>query len=66
MGHPVLRAGKQAIPDNEVNLAADLYAALNDFYAKNSPHFDDRPLIVTGESYAGGLASLYFSTAMTA
>ena len=46
-------AGRQAIPDNEVNVAADLYAALNDFYARNAPHFDDRPLIVAGESYAG-------------
>eukprot|EP00200_Dunaliella_tertiolecta_P010739 CAMPEP_0202391350 /NCGR_PEP_ID=MMETSP1127-20130417/91786_1 /ASSEMBLY_ACC=CAM_ASM_000462 /TAXON_ID=3047 /ORGANISM="Dunaliella tertiolecta, Strain CCMP1320" /LENGTH=524 /DNA_ID=CAMNT_0048993775 /DNA_START=16 /DNA_END=1590 /DNA_ORIENTATION=+ len=46
-------AGQQAIPDNEVNVAADLYAALNNFYAINAPHFDHRPLIVAGESYAG-------------
>ncbi|GFH19119.1 carboxypeptidase, partial [Haematococcus lacustris] len=44
--------GDQGIPRTEVEVAADLYAGLNNWY-RRYPHYQRRPLIVTGESYAG-------------
>jgi vitellogenic carboxypeptidase-like protein len=41
------------VPSRELPLAADLYLALNAFYAARGPAFARRPLFVTGESYAG-------------
>ncbi|KAG2422906.1 hypothetical protein HXX76_015733 [Chlamydomonas incerta] len=46
------KKGSAAIPDNELDVAWDLYRALQAFYKAN-PSFQDRPLVVTGESYAG-------------
>lgn len=48
-------AGTQKIPNNELDLARDLYAALQGFYRRHAA-FKDRPLFVTGESYAGKYA----------
>eukprot|EP00878_Enallax_costatus_P025460 GHUV01027238.1.p1 GENE.GHUV01027238.1~~GHUV01027238.1.p1 ORF type:complete len:479 (+),score=118.13 GHUV01027238.1:82-1518(+) len=45
-------AGDKPIPREELTLAGDLYTALQGFYTKH-PHFKDRPLYITGESYAG-------------
>lgn len=44
--------GTAKIPDNELDVAWDLYRALQNFYG-SFPAYKDRPLIVTGESYAG-------------
>lgn len=41
-------AGKQVIPDNEMQLAVDLYQVLQNFYSRHE-HFQKRPLYVTGE-----------------
>ncbi|GIL69722.1 hypothetical protein Vretifemale_703 [Volvox reticuliferus] len=46
------KRGTAAIPDNELNVAWDLYRALQSFF-RNNPHLQSRPLIITGESYAG-------------
>jgi len=43
---------KEDIPTNEDEVAKDLYAALQAFFALN-PLFRKRPFYVTGESYAG-------------
>lgn len=45
-------AGDQPIPREELTLAGDLYTALQGFYRKHA-HFKERPLFITGESYAG-------------
>jgi hypothetical protein len=41
-------AGQQVIPDNEIQLAVDLYQVLQNFYSRHQ-HFQKRPLYVTGE-----------------
>jgi vitellogenic carboxypeptidase-like protein len=41
------------IPTHELPLAADMYEALNAFYAQRGDSFSQRPLFITGESYAG-------------
>lgn len=46
------QAGSAAIPDNELDVAWDLYRALQSFY-RTHPHMQQRPLVITGESYAG-------------
>jgi len=48
-------AAKKAsdVPARELPLAADLFLALNAFYAARGAPFSRRPLFVTGESYAG-------------
>ncbi|GAB4820079.1 hypothetical protein N2152v2_007125 [Parachlorella kessleri] len=45
-------AGKRGVPENEMEMAADLYAGLQRFF-KLHPHLGLRPLIIAGESYAG-------------
>lgn len=45
-------AGTGRIPDNEDEIAADLYVALQDFF-KAHPHLSSRPFFISGESYAG-------------
>lgn len=45
-------AGSQPIPNNELALARDLYASLQEFY-RTHKQYKDRPLYITGESYAG-------------
>jgi vitellogenic carboxypeptidase-like protein len=45
-------AGDQQIPREELSLAGDMYKALQAFY-KQHAQYADRPLFVTGESYAG-------------
>ncbi|WIA29141.1 hypothetical protein OEZ86_011652 [Tetradesmus obliquus] len=45
-------AGEQAIPREELSLAGDLYRALQAFYTSHA-QYQDRPLFITGESYAG-------------
>ncbi|KXZ54046.1 hypothetical protein GPECTOR_5g155 [Gonium pectorale] len=42
------RKGRAAIPDNELDVAWDLYRALQSFFRTN-PGLRDRPLIITGE-----------------
>ncbi|MEW5298618.1 MAG: hypothetical protein WDW36_001716 [Sanguina aurantia] len=44
--------GTQEIPSNELQVADDLYRAIQNFYRLN-PAFAQRRLIITGESYAG-------------
>lgn len=46
------QAGSHGIPENEMEMAADLYTALQRFF-KLHPHLAQRPLIIAGESYAG-------------
>ncbi|GFR46687.1 hypothetical protein Agub_g8305 [Astrephomene gubernaculifera] len=46
------RPGTASIPDNELDVAWDLYRALQSFY-RTHPQLASRPLVVTGESYAG-------------
>ncbi|KAK9811811.1 hypothetical protein WJX72_010540 [[Myrmecia] bisecta] len=45
-------AGTDGVPENEMEMAADLYAALQGFFTKY-PDLARRPLFITGESYAG-------------
>ncbi|CAL8469775.1 g9317 [Coccomyxa elongata] len=45
-------AGKRGIPTDEMEVATDLYIGLQKFFAKFQD-FQSRPLIITGESYAG-------------
>jgi vitellogenic carboxypeptidase-like protein len=45
-------AGSQPIPNNELALASDLYVSLQEFY-RTHKQYKDRPLYITGESYAG-------------
>jgi vitellogenic carboxypeptidase-like protein len=45
-------AGTQPIPNNELALAQDLYTSLQEFYRAHK-QYKDRPLYITGESYAG-------------
>lgn len=47
-----VKGGTDRIPRNELSVARDLFLALQSFY-RNSPSFANRPLVVTGESYAG-------------
>lgn len=46
-------SGDKPIPREELTLGGDLYTALQGFYNQH-PHFKERPLYITGESYAGG------------
>uniref|UniRef100_A0A7S0VCK6 Carboxypeptidase n=1 Tax=Polytomella parva TaxID=51329 RepID=A0A7S0VCK6_9CHLO len=46
------KTGTKRIPSDEVEVARDLYLALQLFYKQN-PEFAMRPLIIAGESYAG-------------
>ncbi|GAX76677.1 hypothetical protein CEUSTIGMA_g4123.t1 [Chlamydomonas eustigma] len=46
------RVGQLRIPTNELEVARDLFQGLQSFY-RAFPDFLDRPLIITGESYAG-------------
>ncbi|EFJ43239.1 hypothetical protein VOLCADRAFT_66092 [Volvox carteri f. nagariensis] len=46
------KRGSASIPDNELDVAWDLYRALQSFY-RTDPELQSRPLIITGESYAG-------------
>eukprot|EP00891_Asterochloris_glomerata_P003274 jgi/Astpho2/3274/fgenesh1_pm.00053_%23_4_t len=41
-----------AIPTDEMEIAADIYEALQGFFQRHS-HLQARPLFITGESYAG-------------
>lgn len=43
--------GRDTIPSEELSLASQLYEAIQTFYRLH--RFYDRPLVVTGESYAG-------------
>jgi vitellogenic carboxypeptidase-like protein len=45
-------AGSQPIPNNELDVARDLYASLQEFYRVHE-QYKERPLYITGESYAG-------------
>ena len=45
-------AGKRGIPTEELEYAADLYIALQGFFAKHK-ELQQRPLFITGESYGG-------------
>ncbi|BDA47762.1 probable serine carboxypeptidase CPVL [Coccomyxa sp. Obi] len=45
-------AGKRGIPTDEMEVATDLYIGLQIFFA-NFEQLQTRPLIITGESYAG-------------
>ncbi len=45
-------AGSLGIPSDETQIATDLYAGLQNFYALYQ-HLQNRPLFITGESYAG-------------
>ncbi len=45
-------AGSLGIPTDEIQIAADLYAGLQNFYALHT-EMQNRPLFITGESYAG-------------
>lgn len=41
-------AGSKPIPNNELALARDLYASLQEFY-RTHKQYKDRPLYITGE-----------------
>jgi vitellogenic carboxypeptidase-like protein len=56
-GTACLSKGTRRIPENEMEMAADLYVALQRFF-KLHPHMRRRPLIISGESYAGDPALL--------
>ena len=45
-------AGKRGIPTDEMEVAADLYIGLQEFFGRYE-ELQDRPLFITGESYAG-------------
>lgn len=45
-------AGSLGIPSDETQIATDLYAGLQNFYALYEG-LQSRPLFITGESYAG-------------
>ncbi|CAH8382457.1 unnamed protein product [Eruca vesicaria subsp. sativa] len=47
-----IAASKQDIPKNQRQVAEQLYAALAEFMDQN-PGFQNRPVYITGESYAG-------------
>ncbi|KFK43761.1 hypothetical protein AALP_AA1G169300 [Arabis alpina] len=47
-----IAASKQDIPRNQRQVAQHLYAALVEFIEQN-PGFENRPVYITGESYAG-------------
>nr|VDD58842.1 unnamed protein product [Brassica oleracea] len=47
-----IAASKQDIPRNQKQVAEQLYAALAEFIEQN-PGFENRPVYITGESYAG-------------
>lgn len=44
--------GSQGVPTDEIQIATDLYAGLQNFYAQHTD-LQARPLFITGESYAG-------------
>ena len=50
-------AGTGRIPDNELQVAFDLYRALQSFYQEH-PTFQKRPLVVLGEVSRDGAASV--------
>ncbi len=52
---PYIITGSAAIPDNELDVAWDLYRALQSFY-RTHPHLQQRPLVVTGEVRSEGPA----------
>lgn len=53
--HPYpCRTGSAAIPDNELDVAWDLYRALQSFY-RTHPHMQQRPLVITGEVRRAGV-----------
>lgn len=45
-------SGTGRIPDNEDEIASDMYVALQDFFGGH-PELCSRPFFMTGESYAG-------------
>lgn len=45
-------AGKEGIPTDELEVAADIYTALQAFFRKHA-ELQERPLFISGESYAG-------------
>ena len=45
-------AGDEGIPTDEMEMAADLYAALQAFFGRYKD-LAERPFFITGESYAG-------------
>ena len=45
-------AGERGIPTDEVEVAADLYIGLQEFFGRYKK-LQERPLFITGESYAG-------------
>lgn len=47
-----IAAGARGIPTDEMEVAADLYIALQGFFSRYK-ELQDRPLFITGESYAG-------------
>ena len=49
---PCDHAGSLGIPSDETQIATDLYAGLQNFYALYQD-LQNRPLFITGESYAG-------------
>lgn len=59
-------AGKGKIPEEEIDIATDLYAAMQSFF-KEFDEYQPRPLFIMGESYAGkyvpsiGVCPLLFS-----
>lgn len=52
LGTGFSKAGCRGIPTNEMEIAADGYYALQQFFSKHS-RLRRRPLFITGESYAG-------------
>ncbi|KAG2487387.1 hypothetical protein HYH03_013956 [Edaphochlamys debaryana] len=51
-GYSVAANGSASIPTDELGMAGHLYAALQGFFARHR-ELQERPLIITGESYAG-------------
>ena len=52
LAHVFVHTGTGRIPDNEDEIAADMYVALQDFFKRHA-HLSSRPFFITGESYAG-------------
>lgn len=48
----VCHVGSLGIPTDEMQIATDLYAGLQQFFSRHSD-LQARPLFITGESYAG-------------